>query len=155
MYLIITLADEDMEVVQSLRFDSGEAAEAALLRLRNGTDQVATVESDTGDSITMHRSAIADLQLSSVAPPQRERATLVGLDDLINRLGQPIYDGQNTFGFIVGRPPYTVNVTNQPDRVLVWNCGGERPNRCMAELRGANEYRYWPCALHQADPLPS
>jgi len=153
MYLVITLADEDTEIVHSLWFDSMESAATVLADLRNGSEEIVTLESDTSDSLTIRRSAIANSHLSSVAPPQRERAMLVSSDELIKRLGRPMYDGQNTFGFIIGQPPYTITVSNRRDRVIVWECGGIRPNRCMAECYGETECRYWPCAIHQADTL--
>jgi hypothetical protein len=149
MYLVITLAANDMEIERSLRFDSATSAEAALVTLREGTDEVVTLESDIGHSITFLRSAFVRSELASEAPPRRESAALVSLSDLVERLGRPIYDGQNTFGYIIGGPPYTVTVSNDHDRVVVWDCGGSSSNRCMAECFSDSECRYWPCALHR------
>jgi hypothetical protein len=153
VYFVVTLAHGDTEIVQSVRFDSVQAAEAALAGFRNGTEAIPTIESDTGDRLTLHRSAVVSCYLSSAAPAQHNGATLAECDDLIERLGQPIYDGPNTFGFIIGQPPYTVSFSPPHDRVIVWECGGSRPNRCMAEWLADGNCRYWPCALHQADLL--
>ncbi|MDP9105082.1 MAG: hypothetical protein M3N49_04025 [Candidatus Eremiobacteraeota bacterium] len=149
MYLVIKLAANDMEIKQSLRFDSVTSAEAALAALREGTDEVVTLESDIGYSLTFLRSAFVRSELVSEAPPRRASAALISLSDLIGRLGRPIYDGQNTFGYTIGGPPYTVTLSNEHDRVVVWDCAGSSPNRCMAECFSDSECRYCPCALHR------
>ena len=153
MYLVITLTVDNGSIVQALRFRSEEAAEAALSGLRTGTHDVVTIDSDTGDSLTIRRDAIADSHLAIAAPPPFERGVRANPNGLIERLGQPIYNGQNTFGFTIGQPPYTVRFSNKSDHVMVWECGGTRQNRCMAECYSETECIYLPCAIHRADPL--
>ncbi|MBV8644728.1 MAG: hypothetical protein JO225_12565, partial [Candidatus Eremiobacteraeota bacterium] len=134
MYLVLTLRVDNESIVQALRFRSKQVAEAALSGLREGTTDVVTIDSDTGDSLTIRREAIADSHLATAAPPPLERGVRANPNDLIERLGQPIYNGQNTFGFIIGQPPYTVHFSNKRDHVMVWECGGgTHRNRCMAE----------------------
>ena len=149
MYLVITLTVDDGNIVRALGFRSKQAAEATLSGLREGTKDVVTIDSDTGDSLTIRRDAIADSHLTTTAPPPHERGVRANPHDLIKRLGQPIYSGQNTFGF----GPYTIPFSKKRDHVMVWECGGTHRNRCMAECYSETECIYMPCAIHRADPL--
>ena len=154
MYLVIMLVADDRSIVQGLRFRSKQAAEAALSGLREGTNDVVTIESDTGDSLTIRRDAVADSHLATEAPPPLARGVRANPNDLIERLGQPIYNGQNTFGFIIGQPRYSVRFSNKRDHVMVWECGGDtHRNQCTAECYSETECIYMPCAIHRGDPL--
>ncbi len=155
MYLLVRLTSNSGEPgsVFALEFRDEAAARKSLSVFENSDPEEysVTVENEVGHVLCVRRLAFELAWIANEPPPDPARPPGVERTFLLERLGMPIFEGPNGYGWSqIGDGPIQTGPSR--DRVMIWRCDddAENPEICSAFNDGtSDDWRYQPCRLHQ------